>query len=1528
MADLQNTSNVDTNSTNKASLVTDLNSQYLGEQSYSYARNAVRNSKEGDLGAIGNEPSNELCFQAPYKIIGHVDLPDDTVLIFSTNNSSSEIGIGNPATCSYTKLLNLNCLNFNDGHPITGIAKKDFQKDTVITFTDKYNPVRRVKLKKISSITNCDDILLFKKITRPCLTLKKGQVGNVPNGIYSIAIAYVIDNKIFSDYYSITNRIALYSETNSNSIDVSISDLDTEFDSFAVIVVGNYIDPTTKGVTKTAKKVTILSTKVRSFSITDFINTTYEDIPLSNLIIQKTSWQKAGIITSNSNYLLLGDLVGRKEENYQLKAMTIKAEYVVTQVPADYYENDGQDVGYYRDENYDFYIQGVYNTGELTDKYHIPGRIATPFDTSSVSSSDVYEYDTQFSDCTPKEKIPRWRVENTAGGMIPYNNPFTCNQRVLGRGEMGYFQSTDLYPDNKDMFGVYANTPIRYHKMPDECKVPRYSVIDGKYYINILGVRFKGIPLFESNDIVGYRITRSDRKGGNGTVVARGLMTNVRYYTDSTINQTVLYSNYNVNDLSPDQYLSSTQTVFKNNKENYFTPLKDYYKDKFNFYSPHSFFEPRYTLGTEVKIESEEVATIQGKFEKVHNHPRQKLMNQFSFWISSAIGFVEASLITLGKTHITTKSGFKFGLDVGAYYELDTTTDISTVEDLISMTPAQLIQLTTDAIKTADPTKIGFIVKIISAAIQTIAGLALKPFFATIAGIQKADEIMNIIRDFTGYTDYVYQYNAKAFFNQSICVKEGNKRRRLVIPATYIPPTVVSIEDKIYNNLNREKSVYLHLNKEISDPTTKDTSRNTISGYNNCDNPTNDITSTGSAFYVTSKVINPNQYGQLGSSAPVSMHSCVLPFGQDSEILFGGDCIITRFQFQKRMPFFSQNIANTNYPDGVEYDYRKYRNVGYPRFWIDSTKYDFSELLTSNMINLSKFSRTTTSKHNLDCKKGDKKNPLRIDDAYMYLSNNCAIDFFVEADYIVDFREKQVNGLPYYSKNNQNLSDIFRSDRLDQPEEFNISRAYSDLYTTEIFAQQQRYDFDPADPIPVEQPNSFIYSLPSFNLQQIDNWQYFLPANYFAFLESDFGVVTGAHKLDQDRIIFLFSKASPYISMGRDFLELEGSGRKITIGDGGLFAQDPREIMPTDNNYGACNSRYAFSNTHLGRFYPSEKQGRIISYTDNLDDITRQGMSYWCKNYMPILLYKYFPTYNQIENPITGVGYLTVFDSFTETIYVTKRDFSPKKEYASDISYHDDSFYYKGSPILLRSQYFNDISWTLSYCPVDKAFVSWHDWHPDWVIQRDNHFLTVKDNGVWKHNESTDSFCNFYSTDYPFALEFVSASGQQVHTVRSLEYFLEVYHYKNGGRDRFHVLNENFDTLLVSNTEQISPYLNMVKSSNNPEKDLVYPKKSNINNVSWDVVFNKEENKYRVNQFWDATRDRGEFTNSEYHLLPTDESGYKHTLNPVAIDVDKPEEQRKKFRHYFNKFRLIKTICGKNKFIAKIYNIKKQISIR
>ena len=119
--------------------------------------------------------------------------------------------------------------------------------------------------------------------------------------------------------------------------------------------------------------------------------------------------------------------------------------------------------------------------------------------------------------------------------------------------------------------------------------------------------------------------------------------------------------------------------------------------------------------------------------------------------------------------------------------------------------------------------------------------------------------------------------------------------------------------------------------------------------------------------------------------------------------------------------------------------------------------------------------------------------------------------------------------------------------------------------------------------------------------------------------------------------------------------------------------------------------------------------------------------------------------------------------------------------------------------------------------------------------------------------------------------------------------------------------------------------------------------------MRFDILFSKEENKYRFNQFWDITRDRGEFPNgagyppqgtlipgttvlsgnyTQEYLWVTQPNGYIKTLNPNNMDIAKPLLQRKKFRHYLNFLNLRKDVSGDVNMILKLTSTKNQLSNR
>jgi hypothetical protein len=231
-----------------------------------------------------------------------------------------------------------------------------------------------------------------------------------------------------------------------------------------------------------------------------------------------------------------------------------------------------------------------------------------------------------------------------------------------------------------------------------------------------------------------------------------------------------------------------------------------------------------------------------------------------------------------------------------------------------------------------------------------------------------------------------------------------------------------------------------------------------------------------------------------------------------------------------------------------------------------------------------------------------------------------------------------------------------------------------------------------------------------------------------------------------------------------------------------------------------------------------------------------------------------------------------------------------------------------GNPV-----YFQDASWTVSYDPKSEkgGWISFHDWHPDLCIPSRKNFLTVTHNStgqgqIWRHNARRDDFVNYYGTYYPFEVEYIASTKLSVNTLRSVEYYMECYKYIDGRLDRFHLLNWNFDRAIVYNTEQVSGLLDLnLANPNDPFGNLAFPNLTLT--PSYNILYNKVEQKYRFDQFWDITNDRGEFNPaSQQAIWITDPNGYTRVLNINNLDYNKAQTQRKKFRHYTNKVILTK----------------------
>jgi hypothetical protein len=1521
---LQNQSNISQQSFRKGMNI-DLLSTFIGEDTLIHARNAILFNHEGEFLTVQNEQSPRKVTDLPFPVIGATRLPDGKWCLFLTDDHDSEIGIWSEVDYSYTTLLSNKWLNFHRSALITAASRQSWDGTSQVYWSDgRRNWDRTLNLSKANTATP-DSILLTKLVTPPTLNIKKGTAGVLPNGSYQAVIRYSVNGQPFGAFHSLTLPIGIFHDFGqSGSLDISIDNLDNDFTEFELCVLQ------TKDNTETLKSIGFFPVKTRRVTVSNFDKPEYLYVPLSELTVDNPVWTSSDLISSNNQHLFRVGTQTVPELNYTLQAFDIKIEYTVTRAPSNYY-SFGDEVGYYRDEAYLPFIQWLHKTGVWSSPFPVSGRIAKPEETAPASWQDVYE--AHITTCEDPVLIPNWRVNNTAGKMVPIQNPpdLICDTQLVGYGEMAYSESTDTYPNNP-VYGKWANTPIRIPKFPDEEKAPRYSIIDNKPYINILGWRFTNIEHPKKpdgtpdTDWVGYRIIRPDRHEGNKSVLSRGLLTNVRSYIERQGSEDVevMYTNYPVNDLSPDQYLSNKQTYYKNSREYDFEPPNKYFLDRFTYYSPHTSFRHE-SLGPELKIESEETADVDGEFVPVYQHPKHKLLSLFSFWLAAALGATEALLTTLGKNsyHSETdtekdisllggvKNTQKFGKDY----------PINSVEDLIGL---DIIGMTSDAIQAL---AFGKLVTSVKDILLVIASLGLKILTFTFWGIQYADKVIEVIWNFLGYTNYSLQYNCHASFKSSSPVPQGYKRR-FVTNYQYLESGLQSVSGLLYNNFGGQSAVFIQTNAVLSSFRNMDNSRQTITGFGIGDDITRKTRSTGVAYYATSKINNPNQYGRIESNTrfiltgnnyfPIQPTEALQTYSTTT--IHGGDCYINRFTYQTKHQFFTQNQCSPTAKDGEEFDYRLYRNIAHPRFWIDTFKYDFSELITKDVGSFAGTSRTVVAHHNLDNKGKDKTNAFRVDNAYFYTSNNGVLDFFAESDFNLSFRQKPKMDIYVYSEKFSTLSEIFRSDRLLLPEEFNYDTSLNQS-AHQIYAQPQPVNYDPGvwDTQYKYNRNRLIYSLPAFQEQQYDHWQYFLGLNQYTFPLSEFGNLVSLQRLDSDRLLFLFDRAAPYITAGRS--ELQVSGQTVSIGDGGMFAQPPREVMHTDQYYGSCQSRFAVAATPYGPFYVSERQGRIFSFQEQLDDLTRQGIQMWSKQYLPIQLVKYFPDYIHRDNPVIGVGYNICVDISWDLVYISKRDFIPKE----GVTYNakEDKFTGRSGSIILLgdAEYFDDVSVTLSYSPPLKTFLSFHDWIPDLVLSTENHFVTSKGTGLYLHNSNPQSYCNYYGKQYPFEVGYALNNKLQVETLSSLEYYLECYRYKADGINKVHLLKENFDKLRIDNSEQTTGLLTLHPQTGNPYDDLKYPIP---NNNGMDILFSKVENRYRVNQFWDIVKDR----QSDRHILHHLPNGYTSILNPEAIDTKKPHHQRKAIRHYESKVYLMRENPADIQMILKLALSKESPSIR
>ena len=844
----------------------ELDSIHLDSQEYKHAINASITSFDGKSYSLQNESSNLLAIDLKGRHqIGEVYIPSlNKTIVFTTDNNGRD------------EILCIDDIVFDDSKEIQDLEKieqKPFHEYRVLCYGDfGWKVIHKVNIKY--KITDCTlnlyfndgenpDRFIYFNLTDLSLHQDFKQVDVSTLGSCNVVYTNVLDvNKTKFNQSVVVPDITLTEEIG-GSLEEGVYQIFTAYSTSKGIPLSSFNGslpfPIFDKKTKQDEGITYITNKAIKIELTNItqssvyykyiticvaktINgfTSYKQIatlPISNSIqylytsdtdaITKSEqeiltkypyYKSSRVLEISNNYLFKAGISEYEKFNIQRIANKIQLEAVTIKVKEDFYKKpeNNKYKSYLRDEVYSFGFELILDEGEVTGVGHIPNRKAGAVDLQLASNTkDVINGNLN------------WQVNNTA-----YLTSSPHTDSVWEVFDFAYWESSDKYPNNPEIWGDLCNQPIRHHKFPDASISPIHnnenSIVSGLYqkdtYLFPIGVRIKNeknlaqilnqcvqegiISLEQRKRIKGYRLVRGDR-AGNKSIVAKGLLYDMwSYEKPSVYNQEdtcssktkYYYSNYGFNDLREDPFIASNPDHYK--YENFEKGLQKPVLNKFNqehkytFHSPDtSFAQP--SLGNILKLETEEYGEAKGFFNVAEGQARYKLLTSnhynLAVLIAKFIGY---------NTDVTSDNSSQIGTSIGS-------------------TLGAVAGSAIPGVGTSIGSMVGGLVGSLLGSNDDVT----KELQRNAIILYQSEKIIQLFKNLTDYKKLQYQYQAVGKYKAFKRLSNNGERQRSIVNSAYLTPNKQSVNGVLINNLFRESSVYLDLNTNIVNPSIQDNSK-------------------------------------------------------------------------------------------------------------------------------------------------------------------------------------------------------------------------------------------------------------------------------------------------------------------------------------------------------------------------------------------------------------------------------------------------------------------------------------------------------------------------------------------------------------------------------------------------------------------------------------------------------------------------------------------------------------------------------
>lgn len=1522
-------------STANLGLDNDSSVQNLKTGQLTFAQNAVLENFDGKRLSYQNEQSNILCGQLPEGVIviGVKNIIEQQRTIFFTTHPGTddcEILQQKHGDCTFATIISSPCLNFKASAPIHKIIVKTSNCSTQLFWTDGINPRRWIDLEdlpwkeivdpdnplrkiKLVGTVDCNKLLVQPNFSIPTIQEMGTAVGgDLVMGTYQFAVQYANSTGDgLTSFYGITNPLTIFQPRYSQdfnlktdqAISLVISSLDTTglYDYFNIAVI-----KTINNITSVELAGTYPVGNGRYDLIYSGENKSDIRLSITDIFERFPYYDTAQDVTASDNALIWADLAVHQKINYQQIFSRIKLHWETWKLPYSHFEGYSNPVntarvrGYMRDEVYAFDGCFILKNGRITERFHIPGRIAVDSDRQFIDNEDVIVYDPD--PCAPGEPVERWQIYNTSG-LIGYSPDYIdggtdpCYIGPYQYGIFGYHESTEKYPDNQYIWGDLAGQPIRHHRFPDNALTPIHDnnpggAIGFQHTIFPIGVRVDVDSLYSAIDnsdlseadkaqIAGIKILRANR-ANHKSVVAKGMLFNVGQYTYE--GSSYYYPNYPFNDLRPDPFLAASKVDAKTGS-NAATRLNGFAhsdsRQRFTFHSPDTHFYQPFNINTGyLKLEAVSYGKTRSHFVEVKENAKYKFLTKDATKLAFAAGM--ASVVTL-----------EVGGGLGTQ------------------------------------------------AFQAQAGLQLDSV------IPSFQSTLEVIKNITPAINYGWQFNSIGNYCRLHPIPDNGSKVRRIATGGYLTAGMQHLGDTYpINNLRRESSVYVKLASglpfphEVSSQIPQDNSRYLISESGCSRSPTEITTRDICSYYGAIKRVTPDQYGRIFSYETIDTGYYQELTGSSGArptkfpTVFGGDCYINRFAMKRKLAFFLDETVGK--AEGTDINLDDLSNVAYPMFWYSTKPIDIDADLSGledeihtltdfgfwtvigNLISggtkplkagftiLNKLFKAYlevlgVTNINLDC--AGTRNMNELGKAYLFAYG--LPYFFVESEVNVDARQainiKEGNFFPNVS---QDIPD-------DWLQETFVPMANDNLYVyNKTFSKQNKEtyfhslpeNFDPNKLCQTHFSNRLIYSEKANMEESKNNWLVYRPVSY-TDLQKNFGPISSIDGIEDNRLLVRFAQKSLLYNV---MATLRTEAGVANLGNPGFFTQPPLDFLDNDLGFAGSLHKMLIKSPH-GHIWVDAGRGQVIMLKGtSVDDLSSRGLHHWLLNNLPFNISKHFPNAH-IDNHFATFGLTGVYDTRYNRLLITKKDYLPL---VKDIQYSDGRFFLNNEEVFLSdARYFCNKSWTLSYSFITGAWVAFHSYIPNFYIGHPIFFQTGYNGGVWNHNVA-HSYGSFYGLAAEYILEYPLPFDGRETIVGSFSDYTTVLKYESP-ESFYEIENEVYFTrAMVYSDSECSGTLNLIpRPRGNLKAYLGFPRH---HPDSKDIIVTKSDHLFNFNQFWDIVKSR----QLPFFTSACDRPSLDKTFINSNLDYSARTFSKRRFRSKASRIRLIYDSSGPYKLIS------------